>query len=161
MQLMRDTGRIVRTYEADDSCPYCNMSKSRVDVEFEVLTIEEKQVVDSSFTIQGLCHHCLTVCNQTKNEHFLCSKCGNLSPFIQESELFDSEWIQFQHVFSDSNDNKFGDFYKELIVEGLKKGKRYCLVCVYKIWKEYLSNPDYLRAELECPKRDYSLKSGP
>jgi hypothetical protein len=99
------------------------------------------------------------VCNESKDEHFLCSECGELAPFIQEKELFDSEWTQFQHLFSNANDSLFGDFYKELIVEGLEKGKRYCLVCLYKIWREYLANPDSLHEELEKPKREYHLKT--
>jgi hypothetical protein len=135
------------------------MSKDRIDIEFEVVTIEKQEVIDSSFTIQNLCAHCLTVCNESKEEHFLCSECGELAPFIKEKELCDSEWSQFQHIFSNANDNIFGDFYKELIVEGLEKGKRYCLVCLYKIWKEYLINPDSLHEKLEKPKKDFALKS--
>jgi hypothetical protein len=54
MQLMRYMGKIVKAYSVEN-CPYCNMSKLRVDIEFEVLTIEKEQVVDSSFTVQNLC----------------------------------------------------------------------------------------------------------
>jgi hypothetical protein len=159
MQLMKDMGKISKKYNVESNCPYCSMSKDRVDIEFEVVTVEKQQVIDSSFTIQHLCAHCLTVCNESKDEHFLCSECGELAPFIQEKELCDSEWTQFQHLFSNANDSLFGDFYKELIVEGLEKGKRYCLVCLYKIWREYLANPDSLHEELEKPKREYSLKT--
>jgi hypothetical protein len=159
MQLMKDMGKISKKYSAETNCPYCNMSNSRVDIAFEVVTIEKQQLIDSSFTIQNLCAHCLTVCNESKEEHFLCSECGELAPFIQEKELCDSEWSQFQHIFSNANDNIFGDFYKELIVQGLEKGKRYCLVCLYKIWQKYLTNPNSLHEELEKPKKEYSLKS--
>lgn len=51
---MRYMGKIVKAYSVEN-CPYCNMSKLRVDIEFEVLTIEKEQVVDSSFTVQNLC----------------------------------------------------------------------------------------------------------
>ena len=159
MQLMKDLGKISKKYNAETNCPYCNMSKLRVDIEFEVVTIEKQQLIDSSFTLQHLCAHCLTVCNESKEEHFLCSECGELAPFIQEKELFDSEWTQFQHIFSNANDNIFGDFYKELIVKGLEQGKRYCLVCLYKIWKEYLTNPDSLHKELGKPKKGFPLKA--
>ena len=159
MQLMKDMGKISKKHTAENNCPYCNTTKQRVDIEFEVVTIEKQQAIDSSFTIQNLCAHCLTVCNESKEEHFLCSQCGELAPFIQEKELLDSEWSQFQHLFSNANDNLFGDFYKELIVEGLEKGKRYCLVCLYKIWQEYLTNPDSIHQELEKPKKAYPLKN--
>ena len=68
--------------------------------------------------------YCLTVCNQSEDEHFLCSSCGQLSPFIEEKEICDSEWLQFQHLFSDAKDSTFGDFYKELIVEGVREGEK-------------------------------------
>jgi hypothetical protein len=159
MQPMKDMGKIVKSYSEETDCPYCGRSKLRVDIEFEVLTIEKEQVVDSSFTIQNLCAHCLTVCNQSEDEHFLCSRCGQLSPFVEEKEICDSEWLQFQHLFSDAKDCTFGDFYKELIVEGLENGKRYCLVCLYKIWQEYLTNHDSLQEELAKPKKNYPLKT--
>lgn len=44
------SGRIADTYAADIRCPWCEMSKLRYEMEFEVLTLEQKQVIDSIYS---------------------------------------------------------------------------------------------------------------
>jgi hypothetical protein len=157
MQLVPDSGKIVNAYSVETNCPYCNISKLRVDMDFEVFTIEKGIVIGSSFTLKNLCAHCLTVCNESARKDFLCTRCEQLTPHIEENEPSDSEWSLFQHLFS--KDDKFSNFYQKLTVCGLEEGKRYCFRCVYEIWQEYLRNPDSLIEELEKPKKDYPLKT--
>jgi hypothetical protein len=133
------------------------MYKLRVDVEFEVVTFENGQVIGSSYTLKNLCAHCLTVCNESARKDFLCVRFEQFTPDLEEDEPSDSEWSLFQHLFS--KDDKFSEFYQKLTVCGLEEGKRYCFRCVYEMWHEYLRNPDSLQEELEKPKKDYPLKT--
>jgi hypothetical protein len=156
MQLVPDSGKIVNSYSVETNCPFCNVSKLRVDIEFEVVTFENGQVIGSSYTIKNLCAHCLTLCNEYARKDFLCARCEQLTPDIEEEEPSDSERSLFQHLFS--KDDRFGSFYQKLTDCELGEGKRYCFRCVYEIWKEYMRNPDSLQEELEKPKKDYPLK---
>lgn len=130
------------------------MSKLRYDMEFEVLTLEQKQVFDSSYIVKGICIHCLTVCDQLPKMDFLCAKCGQLTPYMKEDSALERNL--FGRLFS--SDGKFGDFYQRLTDGGVKLGKRYCLFCVYKIWRGFLEHPDFLSQELEKPKPEFALK---
>ena len=151
MQLVPDSGKIANAYSVETNCSFCNISKLRVDIEFEVVTFENGQVIGSNYTINNLCAHCLTLCNENSRKDFLCARCEQLTPVIEENEPNDSERSIFQHLFS--KDDKFGYFYQKLAVCGLEEGKRYCFRCVYELWKEYLRNPDSLQEELEKPKK--------
>ena len=148
------SGRIVDTYVADINCPWCEMSKLRYNMEFEVLVLEQKQIIDSSYTVKGVCVHCLTVCDELPNMDFICAKCEQLTSYMEEDS--GSERELFGRLFS--SDSKFGNFYQRLTDEGVNLGKRYCLSCVYKIWLGYLAHPDFLSRELEKPKPEYALK---
>lgn len=158
MQLVPDSGKIVNTYSVETNCPFCNVSKLQVDIEFEVVTFENGQAIGSSYTIKNLCAHCLTLCNEYSRKDFLCARCEHLTPDIEEEEEpSDSERSLFQHLFS--KDDRFSAFYQKLADCGLGEGKRYCFRCVYEMWKEYLRNPDSLQEEIEKPKKDYPLKT--
>jgi hypothetical protein len=157
MQLVPDSGKTVNSYSVETNCPFCKASKLRVDIEFEVVTIENGIAVGSSFTVKNLCAHCLTVSNELSRKDFLCARCEQFTPDIEENEPNDSELLLFQHLFS--KDTKFGDFYKKLTVCGLEEGKRYCFRCVYEIWHEYLRNHDSLQEEIDKPKKNYPLKT--
>ncbi len=148
------SGRIADTYAADIRCIWCEMSKLRYEMEFEVLTLEQKQVIDSIFIIKGICVHCLTVCDQLPKMDFLCAKCGQLTLYTKEDSALERKL--FEHLFS--SDDKFGDFYQRLTDGGVKLGKRYCLSCIYKIWRRFLEHPDFLSQELEKPKPEYLVK---
>jgi hypothetical protein len=150
----KDRRTIPDAYPVGTSCPYCRISKLRYDLIFEVTTIKKGQVIDSSYSVKNVCAHCFTVCGQEPKMDFLCAKCRQLTPYIEED--FGSELKMFQRLFS--KDGEFDDFYRRLISEGLTEGKRYCLPCVYKIWHEYLTNPDSLREELDKPKTEFPLK---
>jgi hypothetical protein len=154
MRIARGSGRIAAAYPAETICPCCNISRRRYDLEFQAITIENGQAIDSSYTVKNLCVQCLTVCDELPRMDFLCAKCGQFTTYIQED--FGSELELFRHLFS--QDGKFGDFYERLSTEGLKTGKRYCMSCVYKIWHDYLKCPVSLQGELEKPKHEYALK---
>jgi hypothetical protein len=152
MQLARDSGRIIATHEADTKCPCCNTNKPRYDLEFQAATIENGQAIDSNYIIKNLCSNCLTVCDELPNMDFICAKCGQLTTFLQEN--FSSESELFKRVFSP----EFSDFYQQLSRDGLLAGKRFCMLCTYKIWDDYLKYPDSLHKELEKPKQEYASK---
>ena len=132
-------GRIAKAYTVETTCPYCNKSKCRWDIEFQSVTVKEEQAIDSSYTVQNICTNCMTVCDEPPEMDFICAKCGQLTPY--RSEESDSEWKLFQRLFSYANEEKFGEFYRLLVAEGLKVGKRYCMACVYKIWRGFIANP--------------------
>jgi hypothetical protein len=157
MKLVPDSGKIANAYSVETNCPFCNVSKLRVDIEFEVVTFENGQAIGSSYTIKNLCAHCLTVCNESSRKDFLCARCEHLTSDIEEDEPSDSERSLFQHLFS--KDDKFGVFYQKLTKCVLGEVRRYCFRCVYEIWQEYLRNPDSLQEELEKPKKEYPLKT--
>ena len=147
-------GRIAKSYASEIDCPWCKMSKLRYDIEFELLTLEQKQIIDSSYLVKGICVHCLTVCDQLPKMDFVCAKRDQLTTYTQSDS--EQEKKLFGHLFS--SDGKFGDFYQRLINEGIKAGKRYCLSCVYKIWHGYLANHSFVLDELNKPKPEYELK---
>ena len=157
MKLVPDSGKIVSSYTVETNCPYCKISKSRVNLEFEVVNFEDGQAIGSSYTIENLCAHCLTICSEHSRKDFLCARCEQLTPHIEENDQSDYERTLFQHLFS--KDEKFGDFYQKLAGCGFEEGKRYCFRCVYEIWQEYLKNPVSLKEELEKPKKDYPTKT--
>jgi len=148
--------RISRSYTTETACPYCNKSKSRLDLEFQSVTVKEEQVIDSSYTIQNICSNCMTICDDPPEMDFICAKCKQLTPCTAEESA--SEWRLFQRLFSCANEEKFGEFYRLLVAEGLKVGKRYCLACVFNIWRGFMANPSSLGLELEKPKPNYPLK---
>ena len=149
-------GRITNTSTSEINCPYCNMSKLRWDIEFDSVTVKEEQVIDSSYTVKNVCAHCMTVVDEPPQMNFICAKCEQLTQYTQESS--ESEWKIFQRLFSYVKEEKFGEFYRQLTAEGLKIGKRYCMSCIYKIWRGFMANPSSLGLELEKPKPNYPLK---
>jgi hypothetical protein len=155
MQIIR--GKVVKTYDAETSCPYCQVSKLRWDIEFEAATIKDGQAIDSSYAVKNICGHCLTVSDEPEKMDFICAKCDQLTPCIDNESGTEREL--FQRLFSYGKDGKFSDFFQYLTTEGLKKGKRYCMSCVYKVWRGYAANPQSLRLELEKPKPNYALKT--
>jgi hypothetical protein len=112
------SGRIAETYASDLRCPWCEKNKLRYDMAFEVLTLEQKQIFDSSYIVKGICVHCLTVCGQLPKMDFLCAKCGQLTPYTKEDSP--SERKLFGRIFS--YDGKFDDFYQRLTDDGVKLG---------------------------------------
>jgi hypothetical protein len=157
MKLVPDSGKIINTYSVETNCPFCNVSKLRVDVEFEVVSFENGQGIGSNYVIENLCAHCLTICNENSRKDFLCARCDQLTPDIEENEPSDSERSLFQHLFS--KDDRFSVFYQKLTDCGLEEGKRYCFRCVYEVWKEYLRKPDSLQEELGKAKKEYPMKT--
>ena len=156
MQIAEGSGRIALVRTSEVKCPYCKVSQKRYDLEFQVLSLEKEQPVDSSYTIRNVCAHCFTVCDEPPKMDFFCAKCGQLTAYLEEKT--DVEMGLLEKVFCQSKDYRFHDFYEKLLSDGLHKGKRYCLACVYKIWNLYLASPDSLREEIEKPKRDYPFK---
>jgi hypothetical protein len=149
-------GRSVATYTAESSCVWCKMSKLRFDLESQVITIKNGQAVDSSYIIKNLCSHCLTVCDEAPKLDFICAKCRSITLFTKEDS--DIELNMFENLFSELKDGKFADFYNKLVAGGKQGGKRYCISCVYKIWRDYLMQPNNLCEELEKPKVNYPPK---
>ncbi len=154
MQIAFDSGRITDDYAVDKNCPWCKMSKLRHDLEFHVVSFERGQAVESTQAIKNVCVHCLTVCDDLPEMDFLCAKCGQLTLFSGEST--DSEWKLFTRVMSP--DRGFEEFYKQLLEDGLKVGKRFCLNCTNRIWSDYRANSDALEKEMDKPRPDFSLK---
>jgi hypothetical protein len=153
MQIARDSGRIAKTYSADTNCPWCKKSKLRYDLEFQIMSFENGHTLETNEIIQNLCAHCLTVCDELPRMDFLCAKCGQLTVYSGGSP--DSECALFSKVFS--GDDKFERFHKQLINDGLAAGKRFCLHCMDRLWRDYLANPDSVQKELEKPKPYFAL----
>lgn len=152
MQIARDSGRIAAAYPTETVCLYCKMSKLRYDLEFQAVTIENGQAIDSSHTVKNLCVHCFTVCDELPNMDFLCVRCGQITTFWHED--FGAESEMFKRVFAPG----FSDFYARLANEGVRAGKRFCMRCLFKIWDDFRKCPDSLQDKLEKPKPDYALK---
>ena len=154
MQIARDSGRITNSYASDKPCPWCKVGKQRYDLEFQVMTIEKGEAVESTQTLKDICAHCLTVCDELPRIDFLCAKCGQLTI---SNETDGSEWKLFLRTIS--SDVKFEEFYDRLIEGGIQNGKRYCLHCTDKIWQGYLTNSDFLQKVLAEPKPHIPLKT--
>ena len=149
-------GRNIASYSSETDCSWCKMSKLRFDLEFQVVTINNGQAVDSSYTIKNICSHCLTVHGEAPKLDFICAKCQHLALFTKEDS--DAELNLFENLFSKQKDGIFAVFYDKLISGGIRAGKRYCVPCVYKIWRDYLTNPNMLTEELEKPKISYPVE---
>jgi hypothetical protein len=154
MQIARDSGKIACTYAVDSACPWCKTSRLRYELEFQVMSFEGGHTIESSETLKEVCTHCLTLCNAPPRMDFLCAKCGQLT--LYSGEPMDSEFELFVKVFS--GDSRFKGFYDELIEGGLQEGKRYCLHCLDRLWREYTANPNSLQVELKTPKPHFALK---
>jgi hypothetical protein len=154
MLIARDSGRISNAYSVETTCSWCKISKLRYDLEFQVMTIENRQTVESRQLIKNICAHCLTLCDNLPQMDFLCAKCGQL--IIFSGERLDSEWSLFTRVIGGSL--KFEEFYRRLLKDGALVGKRYCLHCLDRLWRDYKLDPKSLQLELDAPKPYFLLK---
>jgi hypothetical protein len=149
-------GRTISSYSLETDCQWCKMSRLRFDLEFQVLTINNGQAIDSSYTIKNLCKNCLTICDEEPKMDFICAKCQRLTLFTQEDS--DGELNLFENALSNQGNGKFAFFYDKLISDGKQTGKRYCVSCIYKIWRDYLIDPNRLVEEFKKSKIDYPEK---
>ena len=151
MHIARDSGRILKTYTASAACPWCKMSKLRYILEFHVLFLENEQSIESTQTIKDVCTHCLTLCDDLPQMDFLCAKCGQLTIF--SGERGDEDWLMFIRVIGDGA--KFEEFYRRLLKDGAMVGKRYCLICLERLWRDYKEKPEMLQWEIDTPKTQF------
>jgi len=70
---------------------------------------------------------------------FICARCGKY--IIGSKERRDSSWRQLQSMLDQwlpMSKDQFPKFNQNLVVQGLKEGKRYCYPCASELFQQHL-----------------------